>query len=312
MDVDVLLDGFGTTWTDIRDAARAVEAGGLNGVWLNDHLSGLVHGASYVLESWTVLSALAGTVPRVVLGPLVLNVANRDAGTLAVMAATLQQLSGGRLMLGMGAGGGPGTTYAFEQEALGRTVASDPERRRAVERTVETLREVWSAGEGGKDGFLQPSPPPPIMIAAFGPKMAELAGRIGDGICVPATVRFTSSRRLLGRRTRAPGATRINSCYLPRSDRCPSRRGSGQSWVSIDLSSMWRPRSPTGSVDSRALSDAARAVTAVRGRVHSRPPRMAVGTGLVQPRTVDPCSSQAPESDGFGHSIDPDHVGSRP
>jgi alkanesulfonate monooxygenase SsuD/methylene tetrahydromethanopterin reductase-like flavin-dependent oxidoreductase (luciferase family) len=190
MDVDVLLDGFGTTWTDIRDAARAVEAGGLNGVWLNDHLSGLVHGASYVLESWTVLSALAGTVPRVVLGPLVLNVANRDAGTLAVMAATLQQLSGGRLMLGMGAGGGPGTTYAFEQEALGRTVASDPERRRAVERTVETLREVWSAGEGGKDGFLQPSPPPPIMIAAFGPKMAELAGRVGDGICVPATVRL--------------------------------------------------------------------------------------------------------------------------
>lgn len=100
MDVDVLLDGFGTRWTDVRDGAQAAEAGGLDGVWLNDHLNGLVHGAPYVLECWTVLSALAGTVPRVTLGPLVLNVAKRDAGTLAVMAATLQEVSGGRLMLG--------------------------------------------------------------------------------------------------------------------------------------------------------------------------------------------------------------------
>ena len=186
MDVDVLLDGFGTRWTDVRDAAEAAEADGLDGVWLNDHLSGLVQGAPYVLECWTVLSALAGTVPRVVLGPLVLNVANRDAGTLALMAATLQEVSGGRLMLGIGAGGRPGTPYALEQEALGRTVANDPERRWAVERTVETLRQVWSSGTTGKDRFLRPTPLPPILIAASGPKMAELAGRIGDGICVRA------------------------------------------------------------------------------------------------------------------------------
>jgi hypothetical protein len=88
----------------------------------------LVQRAPYVLECWTVLSALAGTVSRVVLGPLVLNVANRDAGTLAVMAATLQEVCGSRLMLGIGAGGGSGTTYGLEQEALGRTVASDPDR----------------------------------------------------------------------------------------------------------------------------------------------------------------------------------------
>jgi alkanesulfonate monooxygenase SsuD/methylene tetrahydromethanopterin reductase-like flavin-dependent oxidoreductase (luciferase family) len=186
MDVDVLLDGFGTRWTDVRDAAQAAEAAGLDGVWLNDHLSGMVQGATHVLECWTVLSALASTVPRVVLGPLVLNVANRDAGTLAVMAATLQEVSGGRLVLGIGAGGRSGTVYGLEQEALGHSVASDPERRRAVERTVETLRQVWSGGATGKAGFLTPTPLPPILIAALGPKMAELAGRIGDGICVRA------------------------------------------------------------------------------------------------------------------------------
>jgi len=180
MHVDVLLDSFGTRWSDVRDAARAAEGCGLDGVWLNDHLSGLVQGAPHVLECWTTLSALAGTVPRVVLGPLVLNVANRDAATLAVMAATLQEVSGGRLMLGIGAGARSGTPYGLEQEALGRSVASDPERRRAVKRTVDKMREMWT----GKDGFLRPTPPPPVLIAAFGPKMAELAGGIGDGICV--------------------------------------------------------------------------------------------------------------------------------
>jgi alkanesulfonate monooxygenase SsuD/methylene tetrahydromethanopterin reductase-like flavin-dependent oxidoreductase (luciferase family) len=190
MDVDVLLDGFGSRWTDIRESAIAAEAGGFDGVWMNDHLSGLVQGAPHVLECWTVLSALAAAVPRVTLGPLVLNVANRDAGTLAVMAATLQEVSGGRLVLGIGAGGGPGTPYGLEQEALGRTVASDPKRRRAVERTVGALRQMWSDAAGGS-GFLRPTPLPPILIAAFGPKMADVAGRIGDGICVQAGAGLT-------------------------------------------------------------------------------------------------------------------------
>ena len=206
MDVDVLLDGFGTRWTDVRHAAQAAEEAGLDGVWLNDHLSGLVQGATHVLECWTVLSALASTVPRVVLGPLVLNVANRDAGTLAVMAATLQEVSGGRLVLGIGAGGRSGTVYGLEQEALGRTVASDPERRRAVERTVETLRDVWSDGATGKAGFLTPTPLPPILIAALGPKMAELAGRIGDGICVRAGARLPELADNCSRSARASRA----------------------------------------------------------------------------------------------------------
>lgn len=186
MEIDVLLDGFGTRWSDVLGAAHDAEAAGLDGIWLNDHLNGLVHRAPHVLECWTVLSALAGTVPRVALGPLVLNVANRDAGTLALMTATLQEVSGGRLLVGIGAGGGPRSPYALEQEALGRAVASDPERRHAVERTVVTLRQVWAGGKTGQGGFLRPTPFPPILIAAFGPKMAELAGRVGDGICAPA------------------------------------------------------------------------------------------------------------------------------
>jgi alkanesulfonate monooxygenase SsuD/methylene tetrahydromethanopterin reductase-like flavin-dependent oxidoreductase (luciferase family) len=184
--VDLLFDPFGGRWEDLRDAAVLAEEAGFDGVWLYDHLAGSVHRSPHVLECWTVLSALAATVPRLVIGSLVLNVANRDAGTLAVMAATLQEVSRGRLLLGLGAGGGTGTPYAAEQLALGRTVPGDAARRADVESTITTLRQVWSGTAGGIGGFLQPSPPPPVVVGGFGPKMAALAGRLGDGINVPA------------------------------------------------------------------------------------------------------------------------------
>src|ERR1700749_2307807 len=137
--VDVLFDPFGGRWEELRDAAVMAEARGFDGVWLYDHLAGSVHGAPHVLECWTVLSALAGAVPRLALGSLVLNVANRDPGTLAVMAATLQEVSDGRLLLGIGAGGGRDTPYAAEQLALGRSVPGDRVRRAAVEGAVGVL-----------------------------------------------------------------------------------------------------------------------------------------------------------------------------
>jgi alkanesulfonate monooxygenase SsuD/methylene tetrahydromethanopterin reductase-like flavin-dependent oxidoreductase (luciferase family) len=135
-----------------------------------------------VLECWTTLTAIAATVPRIAIGPLVVNVANRDPGMLAVMAATLQEVSGGRLLLGVGAGGGAGTPYAREQEAFGRQVGGDRARRHDVEVALATLRGVWSGRAGGAAGFLRPQPPPPVVVGAFGPKMAELAGRVGDGL----------------------------------------------------------------------------------------------------------------------------------
>ncbi len=184
--IDVLLETFGAWWPDIRADALNAERAGLDGVWLNDHLAGSVQGSTHVLECWTILSALAAEVPRIAVGPLVLNVANRDPGTLGVMAATLQDVSGGRLILGLGAGARAGTSYAIEQEALGHHVSADPERRRAVERTIAVLLQVWSGSAFPAEGFLRPEPAPPIVVAAFGPRMAELAGRVGDGICVPA------------------------------------------------------------------------------------------------------------------------------
>jgi alkanesulfonate monooxygenase SsuD/methylene tetrahydromethanopterin reductase-like flavin-dependent oxidoreductase (luciferase family) len=185
--VDLLFDPFGGRWEDLRDAAGLAEQVGFDGVWLYDHLAGSVHGAPHVLECWTTLTALAVSVPRLAVGSLVLNVANRDPGTLAVMAATLQEVSGGRLLLGIGAGGGRATPYAAEQVALGRGVPGDEARRAAVAEAIATLRTVWSGRSGGVPGFLRPEPEPPVVIGGFGPRMAELAGRLGDGINAPAS-----------------------------------------------------------------------------------------------------------------------------
>jgi coenzyme F420-dependent glucose-6-phosphate dehydrogenase len=121
-------------------------------------------------------------VPDVLIGPLVLNIANRDPGLLAVMAATLQDVSRGRLLLGLGAGGGSETGYLREQEALGRAVPADPVRRAHVEAGIEEIQRLWRT-----PGFLHPDPPPPIVVGASGPKMAELAGRVGDGVNVRAS-----------------------------------------------------------------------------------------------------------------------------
>ena len=185
MQLDLLLDPFGVTWDAMRGAAVAAEGDGFDGVWLYDHLAGSVHDEARVLECWTALTAIAATVPRINIGPMVLNVANRDAGTLAVMAATLQEVSGGRLLLGLGAGGGRSTPYAAEQSAFGRPVLADTQRRSALEATIATQRSVWSGTVAGVGGFLRPEPTPPIIVGGFGPKIAHLAGRVADGLNLP-------------------------------------------------------------------------------------------------------------------------------
>lgn len=190
MQLDVLFDPFGGRWDDLGAAADLAAEQGFAGVWLYDHLAGSVHRAPHVLECWTTMTAIAATVPGIHVGSLVLNAANRDPATLAVAAATFQEVSGGRLLLGVGAGGGAGTPYAAEQRALGRSVPGDVARRASVDDAIASMREVWAGTVRGTSGFLLPRPEPPVIVGGFGPKMAELAGRVGDGINAPGGPRL--------------------------------------------------------------------------------------------------------------------------
>jgi alkanesulfonate monooxygenase SsuD/methylene tetrahydromethanopterin reductase-like flavin-dependent oxidoreductase (luciferase family) len=220
--IDVLFDPFDAHSDDVLSGAAAAEKAGFDGLWLYDHLAGSVHGARRVLECWTTLTAIAATVPRLAIGPLVLNVANRDPGTLAVMAATLQEVSHGRLLLGIGAGGGRDTPYADEQEALGRAVPGAKARRRSVDEAITRLRAVWTGAFGGAGGFLRPEPAPPVIVGGFGPKMAELAGRLGDGMNAPAGPRLGSLMEIA--RAAHAQAGRDPATFLVTTSAQPSRR----------------------------------------------------------------------------------------
>jgi alkanesulfonate monooxygenase SsuD/methylene tetrahydromethanopterin reductase-like flavin-dependent oxidoreductase (luciferase family) len=192
MKLDLLLIPVGARYSEMRAAAVAAEESGWDGVWTWDHLRDPDEAAEAgVPESWTTLTALAEATRRVTIGPLVLNTGLRHPGLLANMAATLQQVSGGRLLLGNGAGATPSRAYAREQTALGLEVAGDRVRAERVAETAQVLRRLWS-GEASSfagrqfrldrpSGFLRPDPPPPIIVGGFGPRMAAIAGRFGDG-----------------------------------------------------------------------------------------------------------------------------------
>ena len=192
MQVDLLLMPFGATYPLLRDAAVAAEEAGFDGVWTWDHLR-VAHGPGEgVPEALIALAGIAQATRRIAIGPLVLNVANRHPGLLANMAATLQQIAGGRLLLGLGAGGGAATPYAREQTALGLPVPDDAERARRVAEAAQLLKLLWAGGApsfAGRyytldhaAGFLRAEPPPPIIVGAFGRRMARIAGRYADGL----------------------------------------------------------------------------------------------------------------------------------
>lgn len=123
----------------------------------------------------------------------VLNVMNRPPSVVARMAATLQEASGGRILLGIGIGGHPA-----EHLAYGIPFPAAPERVARLEEAVAVLRALWTGGPvtlGSRFyplseayAFPVPDPAPPIIVGGETAAGAALAGRIGDGWTVPASV----------------------------------------------------------------------------------------------------------------------------
>lgn len=168
------------------DSARRLDDAGYAGLWCWDHFVSRGEKTTPVLEAWTILSAAAAVTRRTTVGTFVANVMNREPAVLARMAATLQQVSGGRLVLGIGIGGG-----VAEHAAYGIPLPPPAERAARLEEAVAVLRALWGGGPATLAGRFHsleaawahpvPEPAPPILIGARTPAGVRLAARIGDG-----------------------------------------------------------------------------------------------------------------------------------
>src|SRR5438477_6060555 len=158
----------------VIEAARQAEQAGYDSVWAGDSLLARPRG-----EPLTLLAAVAGATARVTLGTAVLLPLLRHPLSLAHGVATLDRISGGRLVVGMGPGAELPGTHS-ELAAVG--VPSD-RRVGAMLSAVERVRRLWRNEE--TDLELQPRPfrpeGPPIWLGGSGPRMLRLAGRAFDG-----------------------------------------------------------------------------------------------------------------------------------
>ena len=191
--IDVALNPVGASVHELSEAARLAEAAGFEGVWCYDHLSGAVLGGTRCVEVWTALGALARATSTVAIGPLVLNAAVRHPAHIATAAASIDELSDGRLWLGLGAGAGPESAFSAELAMLGLPVLEAARRRSRVRDAAGYLRALWAGASSydgaetsfqGVVGVARPLHPVPLVIAANGPRMARLAGEVGDALNV--------------------------------------------------------------------------------------------------------------------------------
>jgi F420-dependent oxidoreductase-like protein len=182
----------GNEWDSVLAQARAAEAAGFDSVWLPDHFmwdgtTGRAAGTP-ILECYMALAGLAAATERVRLGVLVSGVPYRNPALLVKMVTTLDVMSHGRAILGIGAG-----WAKFEFDAYGWPFPDVPTRMRGLRDTIEIARAMWASSPASYAGLVysidraRNEPPaiqqpyPPIMIGGGGERTTlRLAARYGD------------------------------------------------------------------------------------------------------------------------------------
>jgi alkanesulfonate monooxygenase SsuD/methylene tetrahydromethanopterin reductase-like flavin-dependent oxidoreductase (luciferase family) len=167
-------------WADIREMAQAAEEIGLDSIWVGDHLlyryqDGTSRGP---WEAWTQLAAVAAITERVAIGPLVAATSFHNPAMIAKKAATLDEISGGRLILGLGAGWNEAEYTAYGYPFDHRV--SRFEEAFTIIRTLLHDGRCDFAGDYYRvtDAELNPRGPrpegPPLMVGSMGERMLSI------------------------------------------------------------------------------------------------------------------------------------------
>jgi len=177
------------SWLEDMDRALELVTGHFDSAWLIDHLQ---FGDTAVLESFTTLAFLAARHPQLHFGHTVVCQSFRSPALVAKMGATLQLLTGGRYILGIGAG-----WHQEEYRAYGYDFPSNGVRVAQLEEAVRIIRGMWQQERTTFEGRYyrvsearcepKPDPVPTIMVGAFQPKMLRLTARYADWWNVSST-----------------------------------------------------------------------------------------------------------------------------
>lgn len=183
MKLGLYLRNMGDTATReiVRDCARGAEAAGIDDLWLADHIAIPPDDAEgsngRYLDPLATLAWLAGCTETIHLGTGVLVLPYRPALATAKWIATIQELSGGRMLLGVGIGW---------MEAEFRAVGVPRKRRAAVsDETLEFFAKCFASDEvesNGQPMLFRPRPPaPPLFVGGAAPYATRRAARFGGG-----------------------------------------------------------------------------------------------------------------------------------
>lgn len=188
----------GATYDDLLAVATRAERLGFGAFFRSDHYRGISHPGRLPgpTDAWITLAGLARDTTTIRLGTLVTSATFRLPGPLAIAVAGVDQMSGGRVELGLGAG-----WYDDEHHNYGIPFPPLGERFERLEEQLDVIRGLWATPEGGTfshdgphyrlvDGPALPKPTqrpgPPIIIGGFGPRRTpRLAARHADEFNVP-------------------------------------------------------------------------------------------------------------------------------
>ncbi len=174
------------TWEESKDASREFEAMGYDSLWVCDHLYGPQSPAIPILEAWTLLGAVAAVTERVELGTLVTPAGMRNPAHLGKTIATVDNIAGGRVIAGLGAGWMPRefTDFGVPFHGTGQRLGQ-------LRETITLLKRMWSEPEVTMDGryvhaerlVCEPKPPRrvPILVGGGGEKVTlKIAAQEAD------------------------------------------------------------------------------------------------------------------------------------